>query len=495
VTVGRKRAAGVLLHVTSLPGPYGIGDLGPNAFRWVDALSRAGQTWWQILPLGPPGCGNSPYQCFSAFAGNPCLISPQALARDGLLTRAELRDARNGQPGAVEYEHVSPIKGRLIARAWERFNGGAARPLHSPFEEFCAAQSGWLDDYAAFMTIREMNGAMPDWPRDLHFYKPQTVEAVRHEWPDAVGRHRFAQFIFFRQLDALRDHAHGRGVKLVGDLPIYVSCDSADVWANPHLFKLDRRRRPTAISGVPPDLFARTGQCWGNPVYDWRAAERENYAWWVTRLKATFAQVDLVRIDHFRGFAAYWEIPAGQRTAVRGRWVRGPGPKLFDVLREKLGGLPVIAEDLGLITPDVVALRDQFNLPGMRVLQFAFGDRDNPHLPHNYLPNCIAYTGTHDNDTSAGWFASLTPKQRDKVRSYLCDADEHPARAMIRAAWGSVANLAIAPLQDVMGLGSEARMNYPGTAVGNWRWRMGDGDLKIPGLLDWLEDLTRVYER
>jgi 4-alpha-glucanotransferase len=493
--MARVRSAGVLLHVTSLPGLYGIGDLGPTAFRWVDLLHRAGQRWWQILPLGPPGCGNSPYQCFSAFAGNPDLISPQGLERDGLLTRAELRDARYGRPGAVDYEHVSPRKAQLIARAWERFSGGAARPLRSTFEQFCAAQAGWLEDYAAFMTIHEMKGPLLEWPRDLHLHQPQAVEAARREWPEAVGRHRFAQFIFYRQLNALRDHAHARSVKLIGDVPIYVSGDSADVWANPHLFKLDRQRRPTAIAGVPPDLFARTGQCWGNPVYDWRAAEREHYAWWVSRLKATLEQVDLVRIDHFRGFAAYWEIPAGQRTAVRGRWVCGPGAKLFTVVRQQLGELPIIAEDLGLITPDVLALRDQFDLPGMRVLQFAFGGRDNPHLPHNYLPNCVAYTGTHDNDTTAGWFASLTPKQRDRVRAYFWDVDEHPAQAMIRAAWGSVANLAITPLQDIMGLGSEARMNYPGTAAGNWRWRMGDDDLKDVGLLDWMGELTRVYER
>jgi len=494
-SISRPRSAGVLLHVTSLPGPYGIGDLGPTAFRWVDLLHRAGQSWWQILPLGPPGCGNSPYQCFSAFAGNPALISPQGLARDGLLTSAELRDARNGRPGVVDYELAIAVRTRLIARAWERFTGSAARSIRDEFEAFRAAQAGWLDDYAVFTTLREMHGAMAGWPRDLLFRKPAALEAVRRQWPDAIGRHRFAQFIFFRQLHALRAHAQARGVKLIGDLPIYVSCESADVWANPHLFKLDRRRSPTAMAGVPPDLFARTGQCWGNPVYDWRAAERENYAWWVSRLKATLTQVDLARIDHFRGFAAYWEIPAGERTAVRGRWVRGPGATLFAVLREQLGGLPVIAEDLGLITPDVLALRDQFDLPGMRVLQFAFDGRDNPNLPHNYVPNCVAYTGTHDNDTSAGWFASLNARQRPRVQAYVCGADEYPARALIRAAWGSVAKLAIAPLQDVLELGSEARMNYPGTASGNWRWRMSDDDLKTAGWSDWLGDLTRVYGR
>ncbi len=458
--------------------------------------SGAGQSWWQILPLGPPGCGNSPYQCYSAFAGNPALISPQGLARDGLISPTALRDARAGRPGVIDYEHVSSLKAQLIARAWERFHGGAARPLHDAFEAFCAAQASWLDDYACFMAIRESIGsALPGWPRDLLFRKPAALREARQEWADAMGRNRFAQFIFFRQLHALRAHAHARGVKLIGDLPIYVSRDSADVWANPHLFKLDRQRRPAAVAGVPPDLFARTGQCWGNPVYDWRAAEREDYAWWVSRLRATLAQVDLVRMDHFRGFASYWEIPAGRRTAVLGRWVAGPGAKLFAALRQQLGSLPVIAEDLGLITPDVLALRDQFALPGMRVLQFAFDGRHNPHLPHNHVPNCVAYTGTHDNDTSAGWYASLAPKQRIRVQSYVNGADGHPARALIRAAWGSVANLAIAPFQDVLGLGSDARMNFPGTAEGNWRWRMDDEDMKAPDLLDWLGDVTRIYER
>ncbi len=485
----------MLLHVSSLPGPFGIGDLGPAAFRWIDLLAAAGQTWWQVLPLGPPGCGNSPYQSYSAFAGNPDLISPKALARDGLLGRAQVRDASGGRPGVVDHEHVSPIKARLIARAWERFNGGAARPLRGAFEAFCASQAGWLDDYACFMAIREEMGALPGWPRDLLFRRTAALREARRKWADVIDRQRFAQFIFHRQLAALREHARSRGVKLIGDLPIYVSADSADVWANPHLFRLDRQRRPAVIAGVPPDLFSSTGQCWGNPLYDWRAARSENYAWWVSRLKATLEQVDLVRIDHFRGFAAYWEVPAGRQTAELGRWVRGPGAKLFAVLLEQLGSLPVIAEDLGLITPDVLALRDQFGLPGMRVLQFAFGGDDSPDLPHNYIPNCVAYTGTHDNDTTAGWYASLDRRQRDRVRNYICGADQHPARALIRSAWASVANLAVAPLQDVMGLGGEARMNYPGTATGNWRWRLADDALKMHGLLDWLGEMTRTYRR
>ena len=493
-----RRSAGLLLHVTCLPGPYGIGDLGPAAHIWVDALARAGQTLWQTLPLAPPGEGNSPYQAFSAFAGNPLLISPEFLMRDGLLRRSDL-----GQwfpSGRVNFEGVAPFKWRLLSLAWERFSGGAGRGLRGALDRFRRDHASWLDDYVLFMALKDAHGGAgwTDWSPELVRRDPSALRAARREQADAIGRHVFAQFLFQRQLADLRRHARSRGVRLIGDLPIFVSYDSADVWANPHLFLLDRRRRPTAVAGVPPDAFSDTGQRWGNPLYDWPAMRREKYAWWVARLRAALGQADLVRFDHFRGFEAYWRVPATSPTAATGRWVKGPGRELFDALRTAIGDLLVIAEDLGVITPAVEALRDSFGLPGMRVLQFAFGgdDPDNPHLPHNHVPNSVAYTGTHDNDTSVGWFASLPARERKQVRRYLPEVTDAKRAAwpMIRETWRSVAAIAIAPVQDVLGLGSAARMNTPGTAAGNWRWRAPDRFERGPWV-DQLADLTRLYGR
>jgi 4-alpha-glucanotransferase len=499
-----RRGAGLLLHVTSLPGPYGIGDLGPVARAWIDALTRARQTLWQMLPLAPPGDGNSPYQAFSAFAGNPLLISPDELVRDGLLRRDDV--SARLPSGPVDYDRVAALKARLLALAWDRFGGGAGRALLAPFERFRRTQAGWLDDFALFMALREAHGGAgwSEWSPDLVRRDPAALRTARRALADAVDRHRFVQFLFFRQLAAVRAHARRRGVRLVGDLPIFVSLDSSDVWSHPHLFQLDRRRRPTAVAGVPPDMFSKTGQRWGNPLYDWAAMRREGYAWWADRLRAALAQADLVRIDHFRGFEAYWRVPASSPTAQRGRWVKGPGEELFHALRASVGGLPVIAEDLGVITPPVEALRDALGLPGMRVLQFAFGgdDADNPHLPHNHVPNSVAYTGTHDNDTTPGWYASLRARDRARVHRYLGDgaANSPKSRAtdigwsLIRSAWGSVASLAVAPFQDVLGLDSSARMNTPGTAGGNWRWRV-TGRITDGAWIDRLADLTTLYGR
>ena len=493
----RPRSAGILLHVTSLPGPTGIGDLGPAAYAWVDALARARQTWWQVLPLGPPGDGDSPYQAYSAFAGNPILVSPELLARDGLLRRADLRGA-DFPTGRVDYRRVNAFKTRLLARAWGQFRGGGAGgTLRADFESFAAGESAWLDNFALFMALKEARPGAPwtDWPKPLVLCDPAALDTARRELADVIGRHRFVQFLFFRQLRSLRDYAAGRGVRLIGDLPIFVSADSADVWANPHLFQLDRRRRPKAVAGVPPDYFSKTGQRWGNPLYDWEAMKRDSYAWWVARLRAALTQADLVRIDHVRGFEAYWRIPASRPTAERGRWVKVPGVELFETVRGKLGGLPFIAEDLGLITPEVEALRDRFALPGMRVLQFGFGgDVGNPFLPHNYVRNAVAYTGTHDNDTTAGWYASLRRPERRHVLQYAPGADRDPAWAMIRLAWSSVADCAITPLQDVLGLDGKARMNTPGTARGNWRWRVRADQLD-KGALDRLGEITETFGR
>ena len=498
----RRRSSGVLLHVTSLPGPYGVGDLGPAARAWVDALARAKQTWWQILPLGPPGAGDSPYQSYSAFAGNPLLISPDDLLEVGLLKRDDL-PAGPLRPDQADYPRARILKEKLLARAWERYRGGAGgRRVHNAVDQFIRSQADWLGDFALFMALAEATGtaSWPRWPRELARYDRKALRlAMSQPVTDALERHQFAQFLFFRQLGALREYARGKGVRLIGDLPIFVSDDSSDVWANRHLFQLDRTGRPKAVAGVPPDYFSKTGQRWGNPLYDWDRMKRDGFRWWVARARATLGQVDLVRMDHFRGFEAYWRVPAHLPTAERGRWVKAPGRDLFQTLRNELAGLPFIAEDLGVITPEVEALRDDFALPGMRVLQFAFGGggADNPFLPHHYVRNCVAYTGTHDNDTTAGWFKSLDRTTQEQVRAYAPDwsgAKWDPAWALIRAAWSSVAEVAIAPLQDVLSLRSRARMNIPGTAAGNWRWRFQEKDLR-PELLDRLAHLTATYGR
>ncbi len=492
----KVRSAGILLHPTSLPGPYGIGDLGPAAHAWVDALAQARQTWWQVLPLGPTGYGDSPYQCFSAFAGNPYLVSPDLLLRDGLLKKSEL-PAADFPDDLVEYGPVIESKVRLLSHAWDNFQAGAAPSLRPHFDAFCVQQARWLDDFALFMALKDVNGGSSwlDWPDDLVQRKPSALRQARAELGEVIGLHKFRQFLFFRQWKDLKRQAQAKGIRLIGDLPIFVSSDSADVWANPELFQLDERRRPVVVAGVPPDYFSATGQLWGNPLYDWEALKQTGYAWWVARLRATLELVDLVRLDHFRGFEAYWEIPAGRPTAEIGRWVKGPGLDLFETLRSALGDLPLIAEDLGVITPEVEALREQLQLPGMRILQFAFGGAaEDRFLPHNYEPNTVVYTGTHDNDTTVGWYRSLSEKEARFLKRYAPHAGDDVAWEMIRLAWASVANFALAPLQDVLSLGSEARMNMPGRASGNWGWRF-TADQLTPAVLGRLADLTDVYSR
>lgn len=490
------RTAGVLLHPTSLPGPFGVGDLGPAARWWVDALARAGQVWWQVLPLNPTGAGNSPYQAFSAFAGNPLLISPDDLFADGLVARADL--APPGLPTRhVDYGRAAYFKSGLIARAWETFRAGAVPVLRSAFEEFRTTQATWLNDFSLFMAIKDERpeGSWTDWREELVSRQPAALDRARNALADAIGRHQFGQFLFFRQLAALRSYATNRGIRLIGDLPIFISGDSSDVWANPNLFRLDAHRRPTVVAGVPPDYFSVTGQRWGNPHYDWDAMRRDGFAWWVARLRATLAQVDLVRLDHFRGFEAYWEIPASCPTAVEGRWVPGPGSELLTALRDGLGGLPLIAEDLGVITPPVDALRENFGLPGMRVLQFAFGGAvEERFLPHAFDQNTVVYTGTHDNDTTRGWYDALTPIEVANFQRYAPDAITDPVGALLRLAWASVATTAVAPLQDVLGLGPEHRMNVPGTPAGNWEWRFTQ-DMLTGEQFDRLGEWTETYGR
>jgi 4-alpha-glucanotransferase len=491
-----ERSAGILLHPTSLPAPCGIGDLGPAAYAWVDALARACQSWWQILPLGPTGYGDSPYQSFSAFAGNPNLISPELLVREGLLNTVDCA-GENWPADQVDYERVIPYKAALTVRAWENFQAGRAPTLRPAFEEFCGREAAWLDELALFLAIKEAQGGVSwyEWPEELILRKPAALQHTRQALAESIELHRFRQFLFSRQWGALKQYARERGIRLIGDVPIFTAGDSADVWTHPELFRLDARRRPAVVSGVPPDYFSKTGQLWGNPLYNWEAHQRSGYAWWTARLRAALKQVDLIRLDHFRGFEAYWEVPAGQPTAEKGRWVKGPGADLFRVLRDKLGSLPLIAEDLGVITPEVRQLRLQFDLPGMRILQFAFGGApERRFLPHRHEPNTVVYTGTHDNDTTQGWFQKLTEDELRFFRGYAPSTDGDVSWDLIRLAWMSVAHRAITPLQDVLSLGSEARMNYPGTPSGNWRWRFR-AEMLTDKLLDRLAELTVIYER
>ena len=490
------RHAGILLHPSSLPGQFGIGDLGPAAFAWVDTLVRAKQQWWQILPLGPTGYGDSPYQCFSAFAGNPYLVSPQVLVDEGLFDARDIASVSFPQD-RVDYGPVIQFKIALLRQAWDRFQKGRATPLREPFEEFARAEADWLDDYALFMALKDAHQgrSWQDWPAPARMRQPEFLKKAKAELTAAIGAHQFAQFLFYRQWQRVKDYANDKGLRIIGDIPIFVSPDSADVWANPQLFRLDKERRPLFIAGVPPDYFSATGQLWGNPHYDWDAMAKTGFSWWLARFRATFKLVDMVRLDHFRGFEAYWEVPAGSPNAIQGRWVKAPGLEMLDTLRNTVGHLPIIAEDLGVITPEVDALRRRFDLPGMRILQFAFdGGSDNRFLPHNYDANTVVYTGTHDNDTTWGWYRTAPEHERDNVRRYLARDGSDAAWDLIRLAWGSVASHAIAPLQDVLNLGTEGRMNFPGKPQGNWAWRFRADHLN-PWILDRLAEMTELYRR
>ena len=492
-----ERSAGILLHPTSLPGRFGIGELGEAAERFVDFLADGGQAIWQILPLGPTGYGDSPYACFSALAGNPLLVSLDRLAAEGDLEPDDLKRAPAFPEARVDYGPVIGFKAAVLRRAAHRFRQGASHPRRECFDRFCAENADWLEDYALFMALKDAHGGAVwhAWPRELVTRQEPVLAEWRERLDEAVFAQRYAQYQFFRQWGELRAYANARGIRIVGDIPIFVAFDSVDVWAHPELFHLDEALEPTVVAGVPPDYFSRTGQLWGNPLYRWDVLAQQGYGWWIERVRQILRTVDIVRLDHFRGFAACWEIPAGEPTAVNGRWVRGPGAALFDALRAALGDLPIIAEDLGLITPDVVALRDQFGLPGMNVLQFAFtSDPANPYLPHNLRPNSVIYTGTHDNDTTLGWFASRGREEKGKLRRYLGPVDEPINWALIRTAYRSVADLAVVPLQDVLGLGAEARMNAPGKLGANWAWRFRADALR-PDLAGRLRTLALTYGR
>lgn len=490
-----KRSSGILLHPSSLPGPFGIGDLGPVAHRWIDTLAAAKQSWWQILPLGPTGLGDSPYMSFSAFAGNVNLLSPELLERDGLVTSAAWA-GQSFPDHEVDFPKVAAFKAGLVKDSWEAFSAGNAAALRPLFSAYCAKEAGWLDDYALFVAIRERHyfAERTKWPKDILTRKPAALTAMKMDLDAEIRRHKFGQFLFDRQWAGLRAYAKEKGIGIIGDVPIFVAGDSADVWSNPTQFLLNPDGTQSVQAGVPPDYFSEDGQLWGNPIYDWAAMAKDKFRWWIARVKRTLSQVDLIRLDHFRGFAQAWHVPAGDKTAKKGKWVDGPGEKLFRSFEAAIGKLPFVAEDLGLITPDVVALRTTFGMPGMRVIQFAVGDAKNPYQPHNYEPATVVYTGTHDNDTTAGWYATLADQDRHFWTEYLGRPVADPATDLLRLAWASVAKLAVAPLQDVLGLGSDARMNTPGIAEGNWKWRFRPEQFQS-GMIERLAAMTVKYGR
>lgn len=495
-----SRSSGILLHPTSLPGPYGIGDLGPNIYRWIDFLDQSGTSLWQVLPLGPTGYADSPYQCFSAMAGNPYLISPDQLVEDGLIHPSDLDGRPEFTINKVDYGQVIPWKMDLLQKAFRQHQKSGL--LAREFADFREENQTWLPDFALFMAMKQAHGLKPwvAWPAALRDRQPQAIRAFQDtNRAGIIEQHAFDQFLFSRQWSDVKTYAAQKQIQIIGDIPIYVAHDSADVWANPGLFQLDREGQPIVVAGVPPDYFSATGQLWGNPIYKWDLHARNGFAWWKQRLEMVLKQVDIIRLDHFRGFAGYWEVPGRETTAVNGRWMPGPGAPIFKALQDHLGELPLIAEDLGHITPDVHALREQFNLPGMKIFQFGLeGGSDDPFTPHNYEENCVAYTGTHDNDTSAGWYAKANPEHQRFARAYL-QLGEHPTpleltRAMISQLWQSAAVFTLAPLQDLLGLGTQARMNYPSTTSGNWQWRVEESDLSEE-LLKWLHEVNLQHGR
>jgi len=500
------RSSGILLHLTSLPGRFGIGDLGPEAYRFVDFLTDSQQTLWQILPLGPTSGGNehSPYVALSAFAGNPLLISLETLVVEGLLSTAELAAVPVLPEGTADYDRARFHKLALLRTVSERFATAASGSWRTAFGEFCQRQYWWLNDYALFMALHEVfyEAAWDSWDPDLMQREPSALRDWSARLAEDILFHKHIQFFFFTQWNKLKSYANQRGITIIGDLPIYVGFDSAEVWSHPELFLLDpHTRSPLAVAGVPPDAFSKTGQRWGNPLYRWKDKHDQPVAevskWWVRRFRSTLELTDILRVDHFRGFEAYWMAPADEETAVNGRWVTGPGAELFTKVQHALGDLPVIAEDLGVITPEVDALRLQFGFPGMKVLQFAFDDNaDNPYLPHNYTDTrCVVYTGTHDNDTTLGWFRASPPDRQGEILRYLGRTDSVELHwAMIRLAFSSIAAFAIIPLQDVLGLGSESRMNIPGQPKGNWHWRYTPGSLNST-VSTHLAELTHTYGR
>ncbi len=496
----KRRGSGILLHITSLPSPSGIGDLGPQAYQFADALARTGQSFWQILPLTPttPVGGNSPYHGQSAFACNPLLISPELLVQDGLLEAAEISDSLPPSAGPVDYDRVIAYKEKLFGLAFERFQ---ARGKKDDFEDFCSRQGHWLEDYSRFVALHDRFGGRvwSDWPAEVRDRNPGTLQELDRELTGPRDREKFLQFTFSRQWTRLKSYCNERAVQIIGDIPIYVQYDSADLWVHPELFKLDENKKPYVVAGVPPDYFSKTGQLWGNPIYRWDMLRNRNYDWWMDRMERNGILYDLVRIDHFLGLVAFWEVPAQEKTAMNGRWIEAQGEDFLRRLFKKFPSLLVIAEDLGSVTPAVRDLMSRFELPGMKVLLFAFGDNiaHNPYAPHNHVRNCVLYTGTHDNNTVRGWFEQdASPEEKNTFFRYLGREVTSDAISLIfiRLAMMSVAQMTIVPVQDLLGLGAEGRMNVPSSAQGNWKWKLAPGQF-TQGHEDLLRELTETYGR
>lgn len=492
------RSSGVLLHPTSLPGKYGIGDLGEHAYRFVDWLHESAQTLWQVLPLGPTSYGDSPYQCLSAFAGNTNLISLDALVEKDWLTSDDLAEVPDFPIHYVDYGPIIHYHNNKLHTAYTRFKTSASPKQREELEVWCRDNAAWLDDFTLFVAIKNDHGGRPwvEWEESLALRDAAALAEARQRLSDEIDKHRFLQWVFYAQWYALKDYANSHQIRLVGDVPIFVAHDSSDVWANQGSYYLDAKGNPEVIAGVPPDYFSPTGQRWGNPLYRWDVMEADGYRWWIDRFKAVLKQVDLVRVDHFRGFAAYWEIPASEETAINGAWVKGPGLKFFNALEKALGKLPIIAEDLGEITKDVVELRDTLGLPGMKILQFAWSTPENPFLPHNHAQNSVVYSGTHDNNTTLGWWRQeIDDQSKIFMRDYLDYDVQNPSWTFIKLGMRSVAHTFIMPLQDVFNLGAENRMNTPGRESGNWTWRITSEALTDSSIKGRLAHITWLYRR
>lgn len=490
------RSSGILLHISSLPGGYGIGSLGKDAFAFVDFLSESKQKLWQILPLGSTGYGNSPYQSYSAFAGSALLINIEKLVDDQLLLKDELDSLSRFSDLKVEYEKISPVKSKLLQKAFARFQGNFSR-FEDEYYRFVEEHLWWLDDYSLFMGLKERNEELlwNDWENPYKTRDSHWLDKARHEHAKTISFHRFVQFIFFRQWFELKKYANDKGIRLIGDLPLYVSLDSSDVWGNQDLFLLDKDGKPTHVGGVPPDYFSETGQLWGCPVFNWKRLAQRKFDWWVARVHFYLNMFDLVRIDHFRGLESFWSVKADEKTAINGKWVPAKGFELLQLLQSQLGKLPVIAEDLGVITPEVEKLRDDFGLPGMKVMQFGFAsDATNEHLPHNYGRNFVVFTGTHDNNTTRGWLKSTTKEERRNIWKYYKRNRSWALDRIIEATWASVAEMAIMPMQDLLRLDAKGRMNTPGVTNGNWEWRFSWKQLRN-SRRDFLKRMTEKYNR